>query len=185
MKKTLLIIFLLMAARTISVAQSSSAFSNGDNLFNAGIGIGTPFFGSGYSSSLPVNPTISYERGITDQISVGAQLSYASSKYSFDDGFGDDYSFTESAVYVGARGSYHFGEQLGLDSKFDVYGGVSAGYVVVTVSDNEGDSDTGTSKPGFGAFAGGKYFFQPKLGVYAEVGYQSLSYLNIGLAFKF
>jgi hypothetical protein len=102
MKKFLLSIVLLVAGYSVSMAQSaSSAFSSGDNLFSVGIGIGTPYLGSGYSTSLPVNPTISYEKGITDAISVGGTLSYASSKYGFNDGYGDAYSFKESLVYVG------------------------------------------------------------------------------------
>jgi hypothetical protein len=41
------------------------------------------------------------------------------------------------------------------------------------------------SAVGFGAFVGSKYFFSPKTGVYAKLGYQSLSFLNVGLAFSF
>jgi hypothetical protein len=189
MKKTLLSLILLAAIHLAGMAQTakssaSEAFNSGDNLLNVGIGLGSPFFGSGYSSSIPVNPTVTYEKGVTDAISVGGTVSYASSKYDFS-GFGSAYSFTENAVYVGVRGSYHFAKALQLSNKFDLYGGASAGYVIVSVSDNQGDVGSAASAVGYGLFAGGKYYFAPKIGIYAEVGYESLSYLNVGLAFKF
>lgn len=183
MRRILLLTALLAIMHTVSMAQSksSSAFNSGDNLFNVGIGLGSPFFGAGYSSSIPVNPTISYEKGVTDVISVGGILSYASSKYNFDNAD----AFKESAVYVGVRGSYHFGQALQLGDKVDLYGGASVGYVVVSVSDNESTFTGAASTAGFGLFGGIKYYFQPTIGVYAEAGYESLSFLNVGVAFKF
>jgi len=53
------------------------------------------------------------------------------------------------------------------------------------VSDNTGYSGSAASDVGFGLFAGGKYYFQENTAVYAELGYQSLAFLNIGVAFKF
>ena len=184
MKKQLLLIALFVAISSAAIAQGGgSSFNNGDNLVNVGIGIGSPFFGSGYSSSLPVNPSFSYEKGITDAISVGGQISYASSK--FDDRPYSNYSFKENAFYIGARGSYHLNQYLDLDSRFDIYGGASLGYVIVNVSDNTGYTGSAASDIGFGLFAGGKYYFQENTAVYAELGYQSLAFLNIGVAFKF
>jgi Outer membrane protein beta-barrel domain len=185
MKKQFLLFLLFVAIGAGTMAQqSSSAFSKGDNLLNAGIGLGSPFFGAGYTSAFPFNPGVSYERGITDAISVGGQISYARSKYSYAI-YGSDYYFKESALYVGARGAYHFNELLDLDSKFDVYGGATAGYVIVSVNDNAGHVGSAASAPGYGIFAGGKYFFRPNTSVYAELGYQSLSFLNVGISFKF
>jgi hypothetical protein len=185
MKKNLfLTAFLIVAISSLGMAQSKSAFSNGDNLLNIGIGLGSPFFGAGYSASLPVNPIVSYERGVTDFISVGGTLSYASSKYNYNLP-GSSYSFKESATYLGLRGSYHLDDILKIDPKFDLYGGASLGYVIVNVSDSQGYSGSAASGAGFGVFAGGKYYFQPSLAVYAELGYQSLSVLNAGITLKF
>jgi len=185
MKKNLLLtVFLIAIASSVCLAQSKSAYNNGDNLLNVGIGFGSPFFGSGYSASLPVNPIVSYERGITNEISVGGTLSYASSKYDYSI-LGSAYTFKESATYLGIRGSYHLNHILKVDKKFDVYGGASLGYVIVSVSDNQGYSGSAASGAGFGVFAGGRYYFQQSLGIYAELGYQSLSVLNAGITFKF
>ncbi len=180
MKKQLLFIALFLFTAIASMAQSKSAFNKGDNLFNVGVGIGSPYFGTGYSSSLPVNPSVSYEIGVSDAISVGGQVSYASSKY---DGY--NYTFKESAIFFGARGSYHFNELLKLNPKFDLYGGDSLGYVTVSISDNQ-STVTGTASGfGFGLYAGGKYYLGKGTAIYSELGYQSLSFLNVGIAFKF
>lgn len=184
MKLKLLALLLLSGICHVMAQSGSKAFSKGDNLINVGIGLGSPFFGSGYSSSLPINPSVSFEHGVSDEISVGAQLSYASSKYNYSNYLGYAYNFKASGTYIGARGSYHLNEALDIDSKFDVYGGASLGYVIVSYSDNLGSSVSSGSGFGYGAFAGGKYYFKPKLGVYAEIGYQSLSFLNVGIAFK-
>lgn len=181
MKKQLLFIALFGLFALAVKGQSKSSFNKGDNLFNIGVGIGSPFFGSGYSSSLPVNPSVSYERGVSDAISVGGQVSYASSKY--DGGY--NYTFKESAIYIGARGSYHFNQLLNINPKFDLYGGASLGYVTVSISDNQ-STITGTASGfGFGLYAGGKYYLGSGTAIYSELGYQSLSFLNIGVAFKF
>lgn len=171
------------ANMTSETTTSVSAYSKGDYLLNIGVGIGSPFFGSGYSTSLPVNPGISYEKGITDEISVGGQVAYASSKYNVNLP-GANYSFKQNAFYIGARGSYHFNELLKLDPKFDVYGGASLGYVVASVSDSQGFNGTTGSGIGFGLFAGGKYYFSNNTGLFAELGYQSLAVLNVGVTFK-
>jgi hypothetical protein len=83
MKKSLLTIALIAAFYSVASAQTaSSAYTPGSSLFSVGVGIGSPFFGSGYTSSLPVNPTVSYEKGIIAGLSVGAEASYASQKFS-------------------------------------------------------------------------------------------------------
>ena len=162
---------------SISMAQSSSgAYDSNTSTFQAGIGLGTPFFGSGYSSSIPINPTVAYERAVTDAFSAGGELSYAGSKF---------YGINVNAFYIGARGTYHLGKLVDLGKNTDLYGGVGLGYVIVNVSDNTGDSATASSALGYGLYVGGKYYFSPSVGLYAELGYQSLSYINVGVAFKF
>lgn len=184
MKRNLLLTVLLVIAVSSAAMAQSSSFNKGDNLFNAGIGLGSPFFGAGYSSTIPVNPTVSFEKGITDAISVGGIFSYASSKYKYSV-LGSDYSFKESAIFIGARGSYHFNSLLELNPNIDLYGGASLGYVIVSVSNNQGYTGSAASAAGFGLFGGIRYYFQPKIAVYGELGYESLSVLNVGVTFKF
>ena len=173
MKKAIILLSAVLLYSSVSFAQ---AYKKGNNLVNIGIGVGTPFFGTGYKASLPVNPTVTYERGVSDEISVGGTVSYASSKYEYHDG-SYFYSSKLSATFIGARGSYHF--DLNNDN-YDVYAGAGLGYVIVS-----GDGFSVGSGVGYTAFAGGKYYFSNNTAVYAELGYASLALLNIGVALKF
>ncbi len=82
----------------------NGGYSKGDKLLNIGLGLN-----SYYSGGIPFGA--SFEVGITDDISVGANFDYLSHKYK---GLGD-YKFT--ALYFGARGSYHFNTLLNIENK--------------------------------------------------------------------
>ena len=122
--KKLCISFTILMAISVSVF-SQRSFQQGTSNLNLGIGIGSIYWGSGYSSNFPVNPTASFEYGVTDNISVGAVISYSSIKFSGAD-------IKESGVLFGARGSYHF---LTTD-KWDPYAGITLGFVSVSVTNN-------------------------------------------------
>ena len=174
MKKLCTVFVLLVTVSTCSFAQR--AFQQGTSDLNLGFGIGNIFWGSGYSASFPVNPSASFEYGVTDNVSVGAVLSYSSVKIS-------GYDIKASGILVGGRGSYHF---LTSD-KWDPYVGLTLGYVIVSVTDNTGGSYVGgkLSGVGLGIHAGARYFFQDNLGVYAELGASSFAIINLGVTFKF
>lgn len=168
-------ISLLLAFFSLS-ALSQSAFQQGDKIIDLGIGLGSPYWGSGFKSSLPVNPKLNVEFGITEEISVGGTVSYSGSKYSYG-----SYTVKYSGIFVGGRGAYHFP----VNEKIDPYLGASAGFVIVTVKDNAGYGSAASSGFGYGAFGGARYYFQQNLGVNAELGYSSFSFLSIGLSLKF
>lgn len=114
MKKLLTFSFLLAVLLTTSFRGFSQAFKQGSKFLNATVGLN-----SYYSTGLPLGA--SFEVGITDAISVGGQADYASGNYGSGLGF--------TAFYVGARGAYHLGEILKINSdKVDVYAGLGLGY---------------------------------------------------------
>ncbi len=171
MKKSFILVAALSLVSFLSNAQS---FKDGDKLLNLGLGLGSPYFGSGYTSSLPVNPTITYEKGISNEISVGGTVSYASAKLK-------SYDLKYNAFYLGARGSYHFSSNV----KTDLYGGAGLGYVVVSLADSEYGSYGAASGVGYSLFVGGRYYFTNATALYGELGYGSLSILNVGVTLKF
>ena len=174
-------IILTASLFVVLFSASAQSFKSSDKILSLGIGLGSPFFGSGYKASLPVNPTISFEKGVSDQISAGATVSYASSKYSYNI-FGSSNTIKYNAIFVGARGAYHI---LPNNEKFDLYAGGGLGYVIVSVGDKV-DAITATgSGVGYTAFIGGRYLFSKNMGAYTELGYASLSFLNVGVSFKF
>ena len=123
--------------------------------------------------------SVSYEKAVTDKISVGGIIGYSSSKYSY---FTDeDYKYTY--ILIGARGNYHFATS----EKFDPYAGLTLGYNIVSVSAPSGQSSNYTAKASallFGAQIGANYYFSPNLGAFAELGY-GIGILTIGLSAKF
>ncbi|MBC8112243.1 MAG: outer membrane beta-barrel protein, partial [Verrucomicrobia bacterium] len=128
---------------------------------------------------------LSYERGITDQISIGGFLDYSSTKYGYT---GFDGKLT--ILFVGARASYHFNEILDVkNDKVDLYGGVALGFRSVSWKYNDPIYDDLYSDPYsngvlFGVHAGARYMFANNIGGFAELGY-GVSILKLGLAVKF
>src|SRR5690606_2759315 len=113
MKKSIITLMAIFMVTTFSFAQNG-AYNIGDKLLNIGIGVN-----SHYSGGIPVGASLEF--GVTDDISVGANVDYLSHKYM------DDFKFT--AVYFGARANYHFNNLLNISNdKVDVYGGLALGY---------------------------------------------------------
>ncbi len=173
-KKTKLVSFLALALFLCNTQAFGQAYEQGDKLLNIGVGLGSQFMAAGAKGTPPVG--LSLEFGITDKISVGGYAGYAGSKV--ETGFGDrKYTY----ILVGGRGSYHF--DFGVEN-LDPYAGLMLGYNIASVST---DSNMPTASAGgflWGAHAGARYFFGPKFGVFAELGY-GIAWLNAGVAFKF
>lgn len=72
MKK--LVLVLVVGLVSLGYREASAQFTKGDNLLNIGIGVN-----SYYSGGIPLG--ISYEHGITEDISIGAGLDYLSHRY--------------------------------------------------------------------------------------------------------
>jgi hypothetical protein len=169
-------IALLLSVTGFAQKGEGSAFSKGTSDINIGVGIGTFYWGSGVTNTLGVNPTFSYEYGVSDKFSVGGHLSYSAAKFS---SYG--YEVKYSGILIGPRGSYHFGTS----EKFDPYVGATLGYVIVSVSDNTGYPGAKASGLGLGGFLGARYFPGSSVGFHAELGYTSFSFLTAGVSFKF
>ena len=172
MKNSIFTIIAFFAISTISFAQNG-AFSNGDKLLNIGIGVN-----SHYSGGIPLGASLEF--GITDDISVGANVDYLSYKYA------SDFKFT--AVYFGARANYHFNEILNINNNnVDLYGGLTLGYRSFTWKDSNFENTLGKSYGSqiyLGAQIGGKYYFSDNVGAFLELGELGSSNARIGVAFK-
>ncbi len=169
MKITITSILLFITTTTL-FAQQNGAFSKGDKLLNIGIGVN-----SFYDAGIPIGA--SFEKGITDNISVGVNADYLSSDYA---------SLKFTAVYFGVRASYHVNDLLKIDNKkIDVYGGPTLGYRSFSWKDtdlNLGD-DYGSGLY-LGVYAGGKYYLNDKIGLFAEAGAIGSTNARIGVAFR-
>ncbi len=175
--KKLLILVVAVAAFTLIGQAQNGAYKKGDNLLNIGVGVN-----SYYSGGIPLGA--SYEVGVTDDISVGANVDYLSHKYGY---LNSNLKFT--ALYFGARASYHFNNLLNISNeKVDLYGGLTLGYRSFSWKDSDGDYDFGGSYGSglyFGGYIGGKYFFSENIGAFVELGAIGSTNARLGVAFKF
>ncbi len=173
-------LFLLVAIAISSVA-FSQRIEKGGFQGNAGVG----FSSGGWGVPLYIGA----DYGITDDITIGAQFSYASStkKYGTASSKGTWLGF-------GVNGNYHFNNLLKLDNKFDVYAGVTLAYnnfsysysgisaSVVTSYNFEGNA----SGIGFAGQIGGRYFFTNRFAVNLEIGGGNIAAGGkVGITYKF
>lgn len=177
MKKIIASSVIVLALVLTGNTSFAQAFEKGDKLVNAGINLGGTYGGGG------VGVGGSFEAGIHDFISVGAQVDYVSWNYGFT-GYDWKYNF----LTVGGRGSYHFGKHFIKVDNLDVYAGLALGYRISQYKDPSGWSGSYNNSYGSGVFLGGyagaRYFFKPTLGAFAEVGHNA-SPLKAGITFKF
>ncbi|GAB3732471.1 hypothetical protein GCM10027594_14310 [Hymenobacter agri] len=158
----------------------------GTNAVNLGVGLGSRYSYAlgvfGGNSSVSPALSVSYERGIIPLgpgvLGVGGIIGYQSASYEYS-GFKDKY--TDLIVMV--RGAFHYP----VTPKFDAYAGVGIGVRHLGYSSNYTGpytSDYGSTGATSGLFVGGRYYFTPSIGAFAELGYDQ-TYLKAGLAVKF
>ncbi len=177
-------------------AQPSSSgnkpFDVGTNVVNLGIGLGNRYgYGSGlFGGNSSVSPafSFSYERGILPLgpgvLGVGAFVGYQGASY--DLGGGDKWKYTDLIVTL--RGAFHYP----VLPSFDAYGGLSLGlrHLGTSFSGPSGSiynsigGEASVNEAALNLFVGGRYFFTPSIGAFAELGYDQ-TYLKAGLAVKF
>ncbi len=156
-----------------TVAQSP--FSTQSHIFHLG-------FGFGDKDEFPANATpslgISYEQGAIDNLGIGnlGLGGLLGVKYFY----GDDLSSNLTRMLVAGKATYHF--NFVNSYKFDFYLGALGGmYFWLTDATEISNSKTDFD---FGAYAGIRYFFSDRFGVYLEAGY-GLGFLNGGVAVNF
>ena len=166
---------------------SDKPFDVGTSVVNLGIGLGNRYgYGTGFlggSSSVSPAISVSYERGIMPLgpgiLGVGAFVGYQGASYDLG---GDKWKYTD--VNVTLRGAFHYP----VLPQFDAYGGVGLGlrHAGVSFSGNTyyGFDTASANEVALGLFAGGRYYFTPSIGAFAELGYDQ-TYLKAGLAVKF
>ena len=185
MKKFLFLAGLFMAAAT---ASAQADLGKGNLQLNAGTGI------SGWG--IPVYVGLDY--GVTDEITVGGELSYRydTSSYAIRANFGrfgeyrsDKITYRHHTFGVFTNGNYHFNRLLRLPRQLDLYAGASLGFFFGSVTSSEGNIKyTGDDYSGFSAAlqTGARYFFTDNFGVNLELsGGLLTSGLKAGITYKF
>lgn len=172
MKKILSTLFLVALLGLTSQGAFAQAFEKGDKLFNAGIGGGGYGYYSGYGG---VAVGASFEAGITDFISIGAQADFRFYRYDWLYGTKNYVS-----IPLAARGSYHFGKHFLTLDNLDLYGGPVAGVNI------DGSEYYTGNKVVIGVFAGGRYYFKDNFGAFVEFsGGNNVVPAKVGISLKF
>lgn len=179
MKKVFITITIFLFVSSLSFGQ---VYKKGVNNLNAGISIGGLAGLYGTADFPPISLGLQF--GVHEKLSVGGIVGYSSSSYDFGHWNGQDWSWTYRYIFVGARGEYHF---VDVDVKdLDLYGGLTLGYNIVSVSEPTGYTGPYTAESSYllyGFHAGARYMFSPKLGVFGELGY-GIGYITLGLNVK-
>lgn len=164
--------FLAMAAFVLAgFGAQAQVIQEGESQLNAGVGFS--------SYGVPVYVGLDY--GVTNDISVGGEISYRSHTNGY---------WKTTALGIAVNGNYHFNRILNIPSEWDFYAGLSLGYVNWTTKWN-GDEHLKTSEDslsplGFSAQVGGRYYFNSKFGVNLEFGGgNAFSGGKVGITYKF
>ncbi len=181
MKKFLLLSCAVLLSLSQLLAQEST-FKQGDKVVNLGIGLGSSFYASWYTSQTPtITGSLDYciKNVISDKggIGVGGYVGYSSAKY--------DQYWKTSNFLIGGRGSFHYA----LVKNLDTYAGLLLGYNVFntkTYGSYSGYYSTASSGVAYAWFAGGRYYFTNSIAGLAELGLGNYyPYLTLGVSFKF
>lgn len=187
LKKLFISLIIVIAALSVN---AQSTFNKGDKALNIGIGLGWGYAGGyGSFSTFPLPSfNASFEAGLFDLPNVGVISigGFGSFRTTWDSGAisGYDYDYTYNNTILAARGVFHFG--FFDTGAFDLYAGIHSGvrissYTYTSDFYNESDGDTDFVHD---VFVGARYMKSSKFGFFAEAGY-GISYLKVGLAFKF
>jgi hypothetical protein len=178
-------LFILFVVASLSLSVSAqNKYTVGTNAILGGIGLGSDLAsGFVYGSQSPAL-SLQYERGLWEAgpgvISLGGYIGHKSYKYNNGDP-ASPYSWSLDYTTVGVRGAYHF---TGLDvDNLDLYGGAMLAYEAASFSENGYIGSAYGNKVDLGIYVGGRYYFSPHVGAFAELGY-SVAILNLGIAIK-
>lgn len=181
------IALLLIAMLTLGfAAQAQSTFSKGTTTANLGLGIGGTLFSGDYNVILPplsLGIDHSVASGLFDgNGSIGVGGYFASELYyikGYDKGLW-------SQTIIGPRGSLHYQFVDRLDTYFSLVLGLKVigwNYKVNSPVGKVKSKDTST-KFGWGAHIGTRYYLSDRWAIMGEFGY-GLTYLSLGATYRF
>ena len=187
MKKITTLTVLLAALISLNVsAQDNSSSEKYSGTLNLGLGIGY----YGYAGhSLPVFHA-NYELGVSRNFTLAPFITFYSNSNEYYWGNGNKnypykyYSYRETVIPIGVKGTYYFDELLKANSKWDFYLAASLGFAIRSVtwdSDYYGDRYAYHSSSGLyiDGHIGTEYHFNNHLGIFLDL---SSGVSTIGLA---
>ncbi|GAB1468890.1 hypothetical protein MASR2M64_16530 [Candidatus Cloacimonadota bacterium] len=165
MNKVFLVVALVL---TVGIVSAQNPLAQGQNQINAGLGF----------SSWGVPVYVGFDHGISNDISLGGEISYNS----YTENYGNK-DYKHSIIGFSGNGNYHFNRVLNIPSDWDFYAGLNVGfYVWSSPKEYNGSNSSGL---GLGGQLGGRYYLTDKLGVNLEFGGgNAFSGGKLGISYK-
>ena len=164
--KRFFIVLAVVSTVGIHVAHAQE-MQKGMGLFNAGLGL---LPGVGLNACFDYGIVDTWGPGI---FTAGGYVGWANWGYTYT--YDSDYRV--NAFAFAPRATYRYA----IDKKFEVYGAVMLGVVHRSYTKYK-DSKT---RPFYATTAGCRYTFAGNISVFAEAGFNEISFLNGGLCFSF
>ncbi len=177
---SLLILGLSMCGGNIS-AQQKGGGENFGNTLNLGLGLGYYGYVGNFAPAINVN----YEFQLANNFTLAPFLTVFSHR-NYRKISGDNYYYRQTVIPVGVKGTYYFDMLLGLNSRWDIYGAGSLGFVIRSTrweNGYNGDDSyfyRGTSGLYLDAHIGAEYHASQKVGLYLDL---SSGLSTFGVAF--
>jgi hypothetical protein len=181
MKKFILTLFFLAALSYNASAQGE----NYGKTLNLGLGIG--YYGY-IGGSTPVFH-LNYEFDVSKDFTLAPFITFYSFRRNYYWGGNKNfppnyYTYRETVIPIGAKGTYYFDDLLEANSKWDFYLAASLGFAIVTSSWDEGyDGDRDVYRRNSNLYldlhVGAEYHFNDNLGAFLDL---STGVSTIGLA---
>lgn len=172
--------------------QSSSSTSYGNTL-NVGVG-----FGYGKYHGIPL--LINYEFDVVNSFTLAPFIGIGSTSYDggwYDDGYWNNnnnkwvsdlkrYSYRETYIPIGVKGTYYFDELLGTIDEIDIYAAASLGFTYWYYSSTydgfkKEDHNSGTSALYILLHLGVEYHFNDQIGAFLDA---STGMSTLGVSFR-
>lgn len=179
MRKISLVLLLVM---TVVVTNAQNVFNKGDFGLNAGIGL---LSAQGFIPSINVSGELGIlPTGDVGLLTVGGIVAYKYSTYTYS-WWNESYNYHQ--ITIGPRATWHL--QTFESKKWDAYAGVGLGFRVwsdYVLNNDLSDLERKAKISPYGeAFVGGRMMFKENMGLFAELGYGTLSSVKFGISFMF
>ena len=199
MKKIALLSFLLLSAavgysqnsfyNNSYEARNSGSFSQETSLLSFGIGfpnipVNGYTFGAFNGNTSGFGPIYAkYEHGfLRDEVGLGGVFANSFGSYKYNSGNNKTKIFAWAA---GIMGYYHFNKLIPVE-KLDVYAG--AGFILRSRKYKYDDGVTSNNTDtnfNFNGVVGARYYFSQAFAAYGELGFDSMSDVNLGVTIRF
>jgi len=170
-KKSLIIIAFIVVLGGVAKAQVVDG--PGEQQINAGLGLSV--------WGLPVYA--GFDIGVADYFTMGGEVSYRM----YEEAWGG-YGWQHNILTFSVNGNYHFTDVFAIPREWDIYGGLSLGYMMFNttydgpgdVADYAGEMDSDIYLVGQ---VGARYFFNDKMAIHMELGGGSVAGAKVGISF--